>query len=162
MRSRNSSKSSGTQFLHISSLMQLIAMTPSRARSAWPTICPVLPWPALPLARRLLGEESPFEVGGGLVLTGSWQPKRAKWKMEANRAGVMEEDKGIQLNRWAKHSRASRHSVPLSDSSPTGVLSPTSTPIKPDTSTVRNTKGWVIWPKISLQLIFPYIIHWLY
>lgn len=126
MRSRNSSKSSGTQFLHISSFMQFIAMMPNWARLTWSTMCPVLPW--LPLAKWLPGAESPLEVGGGLVLIGSWQPNRAKWKMEARSAGVMEEDRGIQLKRWAKHSSASRHNVLLSDSSPIGVESPVSTP----------------------------------
>ena len=56
-----------------------------------------------------------MEVGADLVLVDSWQPKRAKWKMEARRAGVMEEERGIQLKRCARHSRAREHRAPLSE-----------------------------------------------
>lgn len=124
MRSKNSSKSAGTQFLHISSLMQFMAMTPSRARSIWP----VLQRPPSPLAGRRPGAESPFEVGRGFVLIGCWHPKRATWKIDARRDGVMEEERGIQLKRCARHSSASRHRAPLSASRIIGALSPTKTP----------------------------------
>ncbi len=133
MLSRNSSKSTGTQFLHINSLIQFMAITPSLARSAWPTIWPVLPCPPPPpLAGRLPGAESPLEVGRGFVLIGCWHPKRAKWKIEARRDGVMEEERGIQLKRWAKHSSASRHRAPLSASRTIGVLSPDKMPTEHD------------------------------
>lgn len=132
MRSRNSSKSTGTQFLHINSLIQFMAMTPSLARSDWPTIWPVLPCPLPPLAGRFPGAESPFEVGRGLVLIGCWHPKRAKWKIEARRDGVIEVERGIQLKRWAKHSSASRHRAALSASRIICVLLPPKTPTEHD------------------------------
>lgn len=131
MRSKNSSKSAGTQFLHMSSLMQFMAMTPSRARSIWP----VLERPPSPLAGWRPGAESPFEVGRGFVLVGCWHPKRAKWKMDARRDGVMEEERGIQLKSCARHSSASRHREPLSPSRIVGELSPAKTP-------TRHTRQW--------------------
>ena len=55
--------------------------------------------------------------GAGLAFARRSQPKRAKWKMDANRAGVMLVDSGIQLNRCARHSRAREQSCSLSWSS---------------------------------------------
>lgn len=122
MRSRYSSKSIGTQFFDTSSLTQVMASTPSRARS---TLLPSLCCPFLP---------PPFDVGGivpglscpleeeeleemkdpVLAFVRMSQPKRAKWKMDASRVGVMLVDRGIQLNRWAKHSKTRQQSCWLS------------------------------------------------
>lgn len=122
IRSRYSSKSIGTQFFDTSSLTQVMASTPSRARS---TLLPSLCCPFCP---------SPFEVGGIvpgfscpleeeefeemkdpiLAFVRRSQPKRAKWKMDANRVGVMLVDRGIQLKRWAKHSNTRQQSWWLS------------------------------------------------
>lgn len=124
MRSRYSSKSTGTQFFDTSSLTHVMAYTPSRARSTlFPSLCcpfrpppfdaggivPGLSWP--------LEQEFEEMKDPGLAFVRRSQPKRAKWKMDASRVGVMLVDKGIQLNRWAKHSKTRQQSCWLSLSS---------------------------------------------
>lgn len=119
MRSRYSSKSIGTQFFDTSSLTQVMASTPSRARSTLlPSLCcpcrpppfdvgGIVPWLSCPLEE----EEMKDPV---LAFVRRSQPKRAKWKMDASRVGVMLVDRGIQLNRWAKHSKTRQQSCWLS------------------------------------------------
>lgn len=121
IRSRYSSKSIGTQFFDTSSLTQVIASTPSRARST------LLTSPCWSFGLSLLAVGSvpelscPLDVeeikGPVLALVRRSQPKRAKWKMDASRVGVMLVDRGIQLNRWAKHSKTRQQSWWLSLSS---------------------------------------------
>ena len=122
MRSRYSSKSIGTQFFDTSSLTQVMASTPSRARSTLlPSLCCIVcpssfevggidPGLSCPLEDEELDDmKDPL-----LAFVRRSQPKRAKWKMDANRVGVMLVDKGIQLNRWAKHSKTRQQSCWLS------------------------------------------------
>lgn len=125
MRSRYSSKSTGTQFFDTSSLTQVMASTPSRARSTLlPSLCcPFRPPPfdvggIIPGLSCPLEEEELEEMKGPvLAFVRRSQPKRAKWKMEASRVGVMLVDRGIQLNRWAKHSKTRQQTCWLSLSS---------------------------------------------
>lgn len=122
MRSKYSSKSIGTQFFDTSSLTQVMASTPSRARSSLlPSLCcPFLPPPldaggTVPGSRCPLEEEELEEIKGPvLCFVRRSQPKRAKWKMDASSVGVMLVDRGIQLNRWAKHSKTRQQSCWLS------------------------------------------------
>ena len=120
MRSRYSSKSIGTQFFDTSSLTQVMASTPSRARSTLlPShCCPFRP-PPFDVGAIVPGLSWPLEELEEMkdpVLAFVWisQPKRAKWKMEASRVGVMLVERGIQLNRWAKHSKTRQQSCWLS------------------------------------------------
>lgn len=122
MRNRYSSKSIGTQFFDMSSLTQVIARTPSRARSTLlsPPCCTFCPPPfktggTVPALSCPLVDEELVEMNDpvfSFVLRS--QPNRAKWKMDASRVGVMFVDRGIQLNRWAKHSRTRQQSCWLS------------------------------------------------
>lgn len=122
MRNRYSSKSIGTQFFDTSSLTQVMASTPSRARSTLlPSLCPCRPPPfdvggIVPVLSCPLEDEDVEEMKA-LVFVRRSQPKRAKWKMDASRVGVMLVDRGIQLNRWAKHSKTRQQSCWLSLSS---------------------------------------------
>lgn len=122
MRKRYSSKSTGTQFFDTSSLTHVMARTPRRARS---TLLPSLCWRVLPppfVAGGIvpeftcpLEEEELDEMNDPvLALVRRSQPKRAKWKMDANRVGVILVERGIQLNRWAKHSNTRQQSCWLS------------------------------------------------
>lgn len=125
MRSRYSSKSIGTQFFDTSSLTHVMASTPRRARSTLlhSLCCPFLPPPLdaggiVPGLSCPLEEEELEEIKGPvLCFVLRSQPKRAKWKMDASSVGVMLVDRGIQLKRWAKHSKTRQQSCWLSLSS---------------------------------------------
>lgn len=122
MRNRYSSKSMGTQFLDTSSLMQVMASTPRRERSTLlPSLCRPPPFDEggiVPASRCPLEDEEVEEMKEpDLAFVRRSQPKRAKWKMDASRVGVMLLDRGIQLNRWAKHSKTRQQRCWLSLSS---------------------------------------------
>ncbi len=44
------------------------------------------------------------------------QPRLAKWKIVSKMAGVIKLERGIQLNRWAKHFKASTHTLSAAES----------------------------------------------
>lgn len=73
-----------------------MARTPSRPRSS-----PKTEFWLLPLRE-------------GVLRARVSQPKRAKWKMVVRREGVMLAERGIQLKRWARHSRAREQTYSLS------------------------------------------------